>query len=423
MSITLGAIADDFTGASDLASILVKQGMKVIQVIGVPEGTLDLGDAQAVVVSLKSRTCPVSEAILDSLSALSWLQDQGAQQIFFKYCSTFDSTEEGNIGPVADALCEQLNTDFALICPAFPDNGRRVFQGHLFVEDKPLHESPLKDHPLTPMRDSSLLRLMSAQSTGKVGLIPRQVVVRGADAISWAVDELREQGCRYGVVDAITNPDLLAIGEVAAFHPLVTGGSAVAMGLPEVLRRKGLLAEGSPQRLDRLTGRRIVLAGSCSAATREQLAHITGKWPLYHIEVERLAAGEDLIAEILDWSNNQDPDGPPIVISASSDPDEVAANQKKYGRQEVGELIEKAIGKLACRLVDEGADRIVLAGGETSGAVVSALGIKALRIGQEIAPGVPWTGTLEGQSLSIAMKSGNFGSKDFFERAFEVLDE
>ncbi|MCP4819515.1 MAG: four-carbon acid sugar kinase family protein, partial [Shimia sp.] len=300
MGILLGAIADDFTGATDLANTLVKEGMRVVQTIGVPDG--DVADVDAVVVALKSRTAPVAEAVGQSLDALRWLQDQGAEQIVFKYCSTFDSTAQGNIGPVADALRAEMNAGCAIVCPAFPENGRTIYSGHLFVGGLPLHESSMKDHPLTPMRDSSLIRLMNAQSKGEAGLVPLQVVTQGAEAVRDAIGRLEQDGAGYAVVDALTDEDLRVIGAAAGDHKLITGGSGVATGLPENFRQRSLLGRAVKATAPKVGGRKLVLAGSCSAATRGQIALAKEKWPTRKVAVDRIAQGEDVVGDLADWA-------------------------------------------------------------------------------------------------------------------------
>ena len=420
MAILLGAIADDFTGATDLASMLVSRGMRTLQTIGIPDDSLDTGNAEAVIVALKSRTSPVNEAVADSVSAAEWLRAQGAQQLFFKYCSTFDSTSEGNIGPVADALMDAMETDFALVCPAFPTNGRTVYQGHLFVGDQLLSDSPMKDHPLTPMRDSSLQRLLSAQTDRPVGLVPWATVASGESAVAEAFAELRRGGAGYGVVDAITDYDLEVIGTAAADHRLITGGSGVALGLPDNFRRQGLMGAAAEPELPAIDGRSVVLAGSCSEATRNQIAVASARWPHRKIDADRVANGEPVAAEILDWANGQSEDTP-VLIFSSADPAEVAAIQERYGRERAGEMLEQTMGALASGLVKSGTRRLIVAGGETSGAVVSALNVPALRIGPEIDPGVPWTEALGTPRLALALKSGNFGGEDFFMKALGML--
>jgi len=420
MSLLLGAIADDFTGATDLASALVKQGMRVTQVIGVPGDDLDVSDADAIVVALKSRTAPAAAAVREALAALRWLEAHGAAQFFFKYCSTFDSTATGNIGPVADALLQALGCDFAFVCPAFPANGRTVYQGHLFVGEQLLSESSMKDHPLTPMTDANLLRLMDAQSAHRSGLIPLHLVRAGAQAIRRRAAELVSRGCAYGVIDALDDTDLAAIGAAAAGHRLVTGASGVALGLPANFRAQGLL--GAPARAARpsIEGRELVLAGSCSAATRAQIAAVAEHWPRRKLDVDAIAAGADAAGELAAWAAAQD-GATPVLVYASSNPDEVAAIQRRHGADAAGAMVEGVLGDLAQRLVARGFRRLVVAGGETSGVVVSALGVRALRIGPEIDPGVPWTETLGAPHLALALKSGNFGADDFFARAFGML--
>ncbi|WP_411958392.1 3-oxo-tetronate kinase [Paracoccus homiensis] len=417
MAVLLGAIADDFTGATDLANTLVQNGMRVAQVIGVPDAQTRIGQADAVVIALKSRTAPVAQAVSQSLSALEWLQERGARQILFKYCSTFDSTSKGNIGPVADALRARIDSDFALICPAFPANGRTIYQGHLFVGQHLLSDSPMKDHPLTPMRDASLPRLMQAQSRAKVGLIPHEVVRAGAEGIAQRIEALRAAGVGFGVADAISDDDLRVLGAAIADHRLITGGSGIAMGLPDNFRKAGLLGPAQPPVATQATGRAVVLAGSCSEATRRQIAFAAQIWPIRKLDVDRIAAGHDVVAETRDWVTAQ-PAHLPVLIHGSADPKEVRQTQRRHGKAAAGEMVERTLGELAVALRRQGFRRFVVAGGETSGAVVSALGIKALRIGPEIAPGVPWTETLERDGLALALKSGNFGQDDFFSRAF-----
>ncbi len=414
MAIALGAIADDFTGATDLANTLVGEGVRVVQVIGVPRPDTDIGDADAVVVALKSRTNPADEAVAQSLAALEWLQARGAGQIIFKYCSTFDSTPKGNIGPVADALSDALGADIAVICPAFPANGRTVYGGTLFVHDLPLAESPMKDHPLTPMRDSNLVRLMEAQSRNTAGVVYSQTVRSGADAIRTRISELAAAGNRYAVVDAVNDADLRVIGAALADHKLVTGGSGIGMGLPANLRETEKLGAAKAPTLPGAQGRELIVAGSCSTATRAQIAIAKDRWPWRKIDVDRIAEGKDEIAAAVTWALDQ-PKDQPVLIFGSADPDEVAATQAKYGTERAGAMVEDTLSGIAGSLAAKGFSRIVVAGGETSGAVVSALDVDALRIGPEIAPGVPWTEALDARKLALALKSGNFGAESFFE--------
>ena len=420
MPILLGCIADDFTGATDLANTLVKNGMRATQLIGVPDAKADAGDAEAVVVALKSRTAPVEEAVAQSLRALDWLQAKGARQIFFKYCSTFDSTPKGNIGPVADALMQKLGAKFAIVCPAFPGAGRTIYLGHLFVGAVLLSDSSMKNHPLTPMTDSSLVRLMAAQSKGKVGIVPYPAVDAGVEATKAAMQKLIDEGISYGVVDALSDRHLSTIGEAIASHALITGGSGVALGLAENFRRAGLLGAAATPSLPDVRGRAMVLAGSCSTATLGQIEHAKKIWPNQKLDPARIAAGDNVADEVARWALRQ-PEASPVLIFGSAPPEEVKAVQEKYGREAAGAMMEKTLGSIAEKLVAGGARRMIVAGGETAGAVVSALNIKGLRIGREIDPGVPWTESTAEPKLALALKSGNFGAVDFFPKALGML--
>ncbi len=420
MSILIGAVADDFTGATDLANTLVRAGLRTVQLIGVPGDDVDTGDAQAVVVALKSRTAPTSEAVADSLAATDWLRRRGAKQVLSKYCSTFDSTAQGNIGPIADAMMDRLDTDFALVCPAFPATGRTIYKGQLFVGDQLLSDSPMKDHPLTPMRNSDLVQLMAEQSQYDVGLIPWDTVRAGADAIRARIDTLRGDGKRYGVIDVIEDGDLMTIGEVAQGHTLITGGSGIALGLPDAWRATGAVGDAQEPTLPPSQGRALILAGSCSAATREQIFRLPKEWPRRQVTAQEILDTPDLADTLHAWINEQAADVPSVIYS-SADPSVVAQVQEQHGTLQAGEVIEKLMGQVAARQTESGVGRLIVAGGETSGAVVSALGVTALRIGPQIAPGVPWCETLDGPNLALALKSGNFGGPDFFADALAML--
>jgi len=417
MPLLLGCIADDFTGATDLANTLVKGGMTAVQVIGVPTGPLP--EADAVIIALKSRTAPVGEAVAQSLAACEALLAAGAKQMFWKYCSTFDSTDQGNIGPVADALLKRLGSGFALACPAFPTNGRTIYLGHLFVGNALLNESGMENHPLTPMTDANLVRVLGRQTDGAVGLVPFNIVEQGAAATRQAMMRLVEQGRRYAIVDAVTDQHLLAIGEAAAQHALITGGSGVAMGLPENFRRTGLLpARGNAASLPPMKGMAAVVAGSCSRATLGQIGLARDHVPVLELDALATPDAAALTAQALEWVAGKLSADRPVVIAASAPPEKVAALQAKLGRDAAGALIETAMAAIAEGLVAQGVGRLVVAGGETSGAVVQRLGVTALRIGPEIDPGVPWT-FAEPRGLHLALKSGNFGARDFFLKAFD----
>ena len=422
MAILLGAIADDFTGATDLANTLVRQGMRTVQLIDVPAGPPDaaLDDVDAVVIALKSRTIPAPDAIAQSLAALAWLQHAGARQILFKYCSTFDSTPAGNIGPVAEALMAALGVGFTIYCPAFPENGRTIFKGYLFVGDGLLSESGMRDHPLTPMRDPSLIRVLAAQTSRPVGLVPLAAVSAGPAAIRAEFDRLERAGCAHAIVDAVTDADLHRLGEAAADLALITGGSGLALGLPANFRRQGLLPErGEDAAVSAaLDGAAAVLSGSCSVATLAQNAYMAARRPSFRLDPLALADGDGQIAQALDWAAGHLGKAP-ILISASAAPEAVRAAQDLLGRERAGALVEDALARIARGLVECGVRRLVVAGGESSGAVVQALGVTALRIGRQIDPGVPWTvASGGGTRLALALKSGNFGGEDFFLRAF-----
>lgn len=418
----LGAIADDLTGATDLALMLSREGMRTVQTVGVPPQGFDFEGVDAVVVALKSRTNPAADAIASSLEALSFLKQAGARQVIFKYCSTFDSTSAGNIGPVTEALMQALSAELTIVCPAFPANGRTIYRGHLFVGDQLLSESPMKDHPLTPMTDSSLVRLMQAQTSLSVGLVTRETVAKGADALEEAFAKARSAGNAVVVVDAITDEDLRVIGQAAAGLKLVTGGSGIAIGLPENFRRAGLLeAKGTSGRFVAPAGRGVMLAGSCSTATRGQIAAaIAAGTPTFKIDPLSIAAGKLSPQDAVAWVVATD--GAPPLVYSSADPEMVRQAQAELGRERAGEVVEHFLGEVAATLRTRGFSRFLVAGGETSGAVVHALGAAALLIGPEIDPGVPWTLSLgDERPVALALKSGNFGSVDFFSKAWDLL--
>lgn len=418
----LGCIADDLTGATDLGLTLSRGGMRVVQVSGVPiPGSLP-EDADAVVVALKSRTIPAAEAVEQSLRSADALLAAGARQILFKYCSTFDSTDAGNIGPVAEALRERLGGRLTLATPAFPANGRTVYQGHLFVGRTLLSDSPMKDHPLTPMRDSSLLRVLQRQTALPVGLVAHDVVDRGPEAIAEAFAAAEAAGTGIVIVDALSDRHLIAIAEAARDMRLLTGGSGIALGLPENFRRQGLLPERTPARqLTAPAGATAILAGSCSVATRAQVAAAEAAGiPSLRLSPEALADGRQSVAEVVAWATSRLGDRP-ILVSSTAAPEEVAAAQDRLGRERAAALVEETLSAVAQALVKAGVTRLIVAGGETSGAVVGGLGVTALEIGPEIDPGVPWTRSIGGEPLCLALKSGNFGSADFFLKAWDLL--
>jgi uncharacterized protein YgbK (DUF1537 family) len=416
MSTVLGCIADDFTGATDLAGLLARSGMRVSLRIGVPEGPPSK-TAALEVIALKSRTAPVDAAVAETRAALAWLKSAGAKRFFWKYCSTFDSTAQGNIGPVAEALMADLGTEQTIYCPAFPENGRSIFMGNLFVGEQPLAESPMKDHPLTPMRDSNLMRLLAPQVTRPVGLCDRFTVEKGAACLRAELDALKAGGVAHVIVDAVANTDLQVIAEACRDMPLVTGGSAVAMPLPELYMADGTLSVDAAWTFRPEVGRgTIVLSGSASAMTNAQVAtYLSTGAPAFHLDPLKLA--ENGPEAVLSWLLEQDLERAPLVY-ATAQPDIVRAVQDKLGAAAAGEIVEAALSACAIAARDAGARRVIVAGGETSGAVTKGLGVTKLDIGPEIAPGVPWTYcTSAGHQIALALKSGNFGTETFFTDA------
>jgi 3-dehydrotetronate 4-kinase len=438
MPLLLGCIADDFTGATDLANNLVRAGLQVEQWLGVPaeqadhppDAAYDDATPRAAVVALKTRTVPAAEAVAQSLQALRWLRARGARQLFFKVCSTFDSTPQGNIGPVADALravlapAEPAAMATVVVTPAFPENGRTIYQGHLFVGEQLLSDSPMRDHPLTPMTEANLVRVMQAQTPHRVGLVAHAVVRQGAAAIATRLRALQAQGQAYAVVDAVTDVDLLALAQAVVDAPLVVAGSGLGSALPAAA---GVVADPRSAALPPPAGASVVLAGSCSAATRAQVAAFRAAGlPVLALDPLTFAADFDAaLSAALEWAGRHLGDQP-LLLHATADPPAVRAVQQRLGGSAAGALMERALARLAVALVGSGAGRLVVAGGETSGAVVQALGLRRLRIGPQIDPGVPWCAGLVGAPvvrgparwLHLALKSGNFGGEDFFQRAF-----
>ena len=421
MPITLGCIADDFTGATDLANMLVKGGLKTIQLLGNPSKEDVVPSVDAVIIALKTRTIPVEEAIEQSLQALNWLKNAGAKQFFFKYCSTFDSTDEGNIGPVIDALMEALETQFTIACPAFPETERTIFKGHLFVGDKLLSDSPMKDHPLTPMTDSNLVSTLSRQTSQKVGLVEYKDILAGPSAIRKAFDQLQKEDVAIAVTDVLNDEHLYFLGEAVKDFKLITGGSGIALGLPSQFKsRNNHQEETRAHSLPKVLGKEIVLSGSCSEMTLAQVDEFSKRYSTLKLNPIELAENNSALANAVDWVI-QAKGEEPILVYASAPPDAVKQAQKKLGRDLASSTVENALAKIALAAVQNGFRRIVVAGGETAGAVVSHLGIKGIMIGEQIDPGVPTTVSIGDPSIGLVLKSGNFGSADFFEKAFKVM--
>jgi uncharacterized protein YgbK (DUF1537 family) len=421
MAPILGCIADDFTGATDLANMLVRGGLRTVQLLGVPEAGDPVPDVEAVVVALKSRTIEPAEAVSQSLATLSWLQAAGARQFFFKYCSTFDSTDEGNIGPVTDALMDALGADFTIACPAFPETGRTIFKGHLFVGDQLLSDTHMRHHPLTPMTDSNLVAVLGRQTKRAVGLIQHREIEQGVAAISEAIEALKADGKPIAIVDAVDDAQLFTVGEALKDLKLITGGSGIVLGLPENYRKAGLVGEKkAADQVPAVEGPAMVLSGSCSAATLVQVAEFAKTHPTLPLDPLEIAEDPTTVDRAIEWARGRLANGP-VLIHASAPPDSVKAVQEKLGRNEAGDLVERAMARIAEALVEGGVRRLVVAGGETSGAVVGALGVKGLLIGAQIDPGVPGTVTMGEQPMALALKSGNFGAPDFFEKALGVM--
>ena len=427
MSLRLGCIADDYTGASDLANVLSRNGLRTVQTVGIPRSTLPLPEVDAVVVSLKSRSIEASRAVSLSLEAEEWLRGRGAGHVLFKICSTFDSTDAGNIGPVLDALRERAGAGPVLVNPAFPETGRSVFEGYLFVNGVPLHESPLKDHPLNPMRDSNLVRVLQRQSRAPVRLIPFATVEQGAGAVRDALAGMPDAGA--AIIDAVAARHLDVLGQAALSDPLSCGASGLGAGLARALvARDGIAPSASPPDApggERRAGRGAILAGSCSTATRQQIAVAEAAGiPCHRLDVRRLLEGDAgaVVAEALRWAAERLQAGP-VLVASSDTPDAVQAMQRSHGGAAAGHAVEQALATIAEGLLAESVDRLVVAGGETSGAVVDRLGLEAFLVGDEIAPGVPVLRTAGAShpGLSVALKSGNFGGEDFFTRALSML--
>lgn len=421
--ILLGCIADDFTGATDLANNLVRSGMRVLQINGVPDQGLET-DVDAVVVALKSRTTPARKAVEQSLGSLRWLESHGARQIYFKYCSTFDSTPAGNIGPVIDALMEAMSETFTIATPAFPENGRTVFNGHLFVGPQLLSDSSMRTHPLTPMTDANLVRVLQAQSAQVVGLIDHTVIGGGDEAIRQEIGKQRDGGIGIAIVDALSNAHLMTLGRALGGMRLVTGGSGVAIGLPQNF---GISPTTGASRLPAKGGHRGIVSGSCSAATNRQVAnYLNSGGAGMPVDALRIAQGHDVVGEVLDWARSRI--GKESVLAyATSSPEAVQAVQAVLGVNQAGALVERTLASIAKGLVDQGVRQLLVAGGETSGACIQELHVREMRIGAQVDPGVPWcyargkASSGKDVELHVALKSGNFGTDDFFTKAFEVL--
>ena len=421
MTLKLGCIADDYTGASDLANTLTRAGLRTVQTIGVPADDLALPEVDAVVVSLKSRSIEAPLAVSRSRSAEKWLRGRGAGHVLFKICSTFDSTDAGNIGPVMDALRADSGDSIVLVTPAFPETGRTVYQGNLFVGAVPLNESPLKDHPLNPMHDSNLVRVLARQSRTKIGLVDLAVVVRGPAAVRARLADLAGQGVGAAIIDAVFDRDLETIGTVALNHRVSVGASGIGLGLARALVA-GTAGTAAALSDAPVGGPAACLAGSCSQATLGQIANAEQAMPVLHLDPDRIVAGKEEAQRALAWAKERLDKGP-LLVASSATPDKVAALQKRHGRDAAGHAIEQAMADIAEGLVQSGVRRLVVAGGETSGAVVDRLAIPGFLVGEEIAAGVPVLRAVGGRAgeMLLALKSGNFGGPQFFTDALRLM--
>jgi len=420
----LGIIGDDFTGSSDIANNLKKSGMQVSMYAGVPNLSPDDANKQpteAAVIALKTRTVPIEEAIKESLKALNWLKESGCKQFIFKYCSTFDSTKDGNIGPVTDAIMEELGADFTIACPSFPDAGRTVYYGHMFVNGKPLNESGMEDHPLTPMTDHNLVRWLNYQTKKEVGLIDFETISQGSDKIKQKIISLKKDDIKYAIVDTTNNKEFDAICEGIKDLPFLTGGSGIALGLPKIYKNKGLLSENNfdlPQNISNS----VILSGSCSRATLEQINIYKINNPSFYISPDEVMNNIKLVEEVYIWIKENESLSP--LIYSSSDSNNVSAKQKQFGQEILANKIEGFFEKISHKLVNDSFGKFISAGGETSGAIIKGLGVEELKIGKEISPGIPalWSPNSNGNKpISVTLKSGNFGQSDFFSRALIAL--
>jgi uncharacterized protein YgbK (DUF1537 family) len=415
MALLMGCIADDLTGASDLAGVLVAAGMRTMQTIGIPSTRLPAG-LDAVVVALKSRTAPVAEAVAESLAALEWLGGYGCDHVFFKYCSTFDSTSDGNIGPVLDALARACGSKFSIACPAFPANRRTVYQGHLFVGDRLLNESGMEYHPLTPMTDSNLVNILQTQTETRIGLIPLADI--RADHVASAADRLMANGIGAAIADAIEEQDLLTLGRFCSTLPLSSGASGLGEGIGRALMVDRSI--GAPVVLPRTSGPRAVLAGSCSTATQRQVVTMRRAHPSFQIELDGKRTVEEIGSEACAWFDAHADEGP-VLIFSTADPETVA--RQRAILPNASAVLEEILATVAVYMIQKGLRALIVAGGETSGAVVQRLGIETLKIGPEIDPGIPWTiaSAPDTPEMVLALKSGNFGADDFMLKAWDLL--
>ncbi|MBF4160771.1 3-oxo-tetronate kinase [Nocardioides acrostichi] len=411
----LGIVADDVTGATDVAAYVTRTGESVVQLFGVPEGSLpEVADADCVVVALKTRSIAAADAVEQSLAATRWLESVGVEHVYVKYCSTFDSTPAGNIGPVVDAIAEHRGAGAVLVAPAAPENGRTVYRSRLFVHDQLLAESPMRDHPLNPMRESDLRVVLAEQSDVPIAAVVLPEVLQGPEIVQRAIDALADPRVNV-VADAVTEADLGVLGQVALRHRVSSGSAGLAAGIA------ASAGHGDVARASALpeppAGPVVVLSGSCSSATRAQVERFAAEHPSFVLDPVALDAGPEHLMVALAFVEEALAAGEVPLVYSTTDPAALVGVQERLGVEHAASLVEAAVGALVGRLVEGGVRRVVVAGGETSGAVVAALGPAGVRIGVEVAPGVPWTITLGDEPVGLLLKSGNFGGPDFFEQA------
>lgn len=412
----LGVIADDFTGATDIASFMVNAGWKVVLFNGVPNEAYTEGSVDAIVIALKSRSIPVSEAVSQSLAASDWLAAQGCQRQFFKYCSTFDSTVKGNIGPVTDALMQRLKVQTTVLCPAVPDNGRTIVYGHLFVKGVLLSESGMQHHPVTPMTQSSIKVLMDAQSKGRSGNVYLDTMKNQPASISDQLTQLRSDKISYVIFDVLDNQDLITIAHATADYTLVTGGAGLGWAIAKI-DKQNKAAGSEPLKIE-AEGHSVVLSGSCSTMTNQQVGFYQQRASSLALDVEKIIQGGDYLQKVANWVVGHAGESLAPLVYATQPPQVIETIQKQYGAELVSGKIEKFFADLANHLSENGFNKFIVAGGETSGAVTQGLNIQGMIIGNSVAPGVPWTKVLD-QKKWVILKSGNFGNHDFFLKAQE----
>jgi uncharacterized protein YgbK (DUF1537 family) len=411
--IRIGCIADDFTGGSDVAAALRRAGLGVALLFDVPAVGAELPQCDAVVIALKTRTIPRNEAVRQSMEALAWLVANEVDKVYFKYCSTFDSTDEGNIGPVTDAMLRGLQQTSTVICPASPEHGRTMYRGHLFVHDQLLSESSMRHHPLTPMTDSDIVAVLSRQTEGAVGLLALPAVREGADATRSALKELETAGVRHVVTDATSESDLRVLAEATASLRLLTGGAGLAGALGTLIASE---ADTTVPVTSLPDGPAVVLAGSCSAATLAQVAAAAEVMPTYRLDPSATPDPGQMLRDATDWLIEHLDRGR-VLIYSSAGPEDRERARAAMG-PDTADHLERTLGNLARTAVDQGARRVVVAGGETSGAVVQALGVRSVMVDREADHGVPWC--ITGGGVALLLKSGNFGSEDLLVRAAGV---